>query len=383
MVKQISHKQLSEVIEQYYNTKDREGRKNALIVYGSFGLGKSAVIRQKAKAIAESKDKEFREWNRQKNKGRAEIFDNPEKFFVLMDIRLSEYDSSDIKGLPDFKDGRDSIEFKPPYWATFLELENSDGILLFDEINLATPLVISSVYKIIYDRVINGGKINDDWLIIGCGNLDTDRAYTTELVPPVRDRGGEVELLNPSVDDWTEWAVENGICKEIIGFVNFKPSTLHRVDFSDNQKYTTERGWERTNTLIQNIIGDYKKLGLIVGTAISEGISKEFVAFCKLKDVVDLDKVVANPKLFASITDIGVRYFVTTSIAEQYKEKKLNFDKVADISYELDLINSKEFVTLLWRMCRKYDTKRFDKDFIGSKNPIHQELGSRYGQYLL
>ena len=72
-------------------------------------LGKSAVIRQKAKAIAESKGKEFREWNRQKNKGRAEIFDNPEKFFVLMDIRLSEYDSSDIKGLPDFKDGRDMM----------------------------------------------------------------------------------------------------------------------------------------------------------------------------------------------------------------------------------------------------------------------------------
>ena len=126
---------------------------------------------------------------------KQKVYEYCEKYFVLIDIRLSEFDSSDVKGLPDFRQDKESIEWKVPFWAKLLEKENSDGILFLDEFNLGTPLVMSSFYKVLYDRVVNDSKISDNFLIIGAGNREQDRAYTHSIPSPLRDRGGEVELI--------------------------------------------------------------------------------------------------------------------------------------------------------------------------------------------
>ena len=373
MVKKVTHKELAELLKVYYE------KKTSLLIYGSFGLGKSVTVRETAKKIAKERGREFIEWNSLTREEKQKVAEYPEKYFCLMDIRLSEYDSSDIKGLPDFKDG-ESIVWKSPFFAKVLEKENSDGILFFDEINLATPLVISSVYKIIYDRVINESKINSNWLILGCGNLSKDRAYTHELAPPVRDRGGEVELISPSADDWTDWAVANKIDSKIIGFINFKPSNLHKVDFEDEQKFTTERGWERLNNLIKGI-SDLKTLELVSSSAISEGVAKEFVAFCKIQDKVKLEEIIKNPEKLEAIKEISIKYFVITALAEKYKDDKVKFNKVIKISEVLDKMKNAEFVALLWRLCYRYDSSKFRKEFTGSE--INKELAERYSKYLI
>ena len=212
-MKKCNHQQLGQLVKLYYKQQDVITKKKLpMIIYGTFGVGKSTIIRDKAIEIAEDRKREFIEWNKISRIKKDEVFKNPKKYFMLVDIRLSEFDSSDVKGLPDFtssnvmgekvgdKNIDDSIEWKIPLWAKFLSMPESDGILFFDEINLATPLVISSTYKIIHDRVIGESAINDNWLILSAGNKDEDRAYTHELASPVRDRAGEVELTEPSAD---------------------------------------------------------------------------------------------------------------------------------------------------------------------------------------
>lgn len=379
MVKKVTHKQLRTLIKAYYKQAMADGRKIPITVYGTFGVGKSAVIRDTALEIAEKKGKKFVEWNRITREEKDKLYKNPKESFILIDIRLSEFDSSDVKGLPDFKKDSESIEWKIPFWAKILENPESDGILFFDEINLATPLVISSVYKIIYDRIINESKINDNWLIIGAGNKDEDRAYTHDLASPVRDRTGEVELVQPSIDDWTEWAIDNGIDSRIIGFLNWKHVNLHKVDFEDGQKFTTERGWARVHTLIKGVT-EFATLDLITGTAIGEGIAKEFVAFCKIKDTVSLEEIMRNPEAMKKITETDIKYFITTALADQYKENKLDFKILIQISEVLDAMKNAEFVALLWRLCVKYDKNKFGKDFLtkGLNSPII----SKYRKYL-
>ncbi len=296
-----------------------------------------------------------------------------------------------MKGLPDFTSSNvmsekgsgtheDTIEWKIPLWAKYLSMPKSDGILFFDEINLATPLVISSTYKIIHDRVIGESAINDNWLILSAGNKDEDRAYTHELASPVRDRAGEVELTEPSAESWTDWAVENGIDSRIIGFINWKPSNLHLVNFDDGQKFTTERGWARLNTLI-NGIDDYSGLDLVSGTAIGEGIAREFVAFCKIKEAVKLEEIIKNPEILRTITEISIRYFVITALAEKYKDKKIDFGQVLKVSEVLDDMKCAEFVSLLWRLCVKYNPNRFRKDF--TTKELNHPLRKKYHQYLV
>lgn len=381
-MEKISHKQLGELLDTYCNIKPPE----ALFVWGTFGIGKSRTIRDKALEFSKVKGKKFAEWAKTTRKEKQDIFDNPGKYYVLIDIRLSEFDSSDIKGLPIFKDDKLSIEFKVPYWALLMENSESDGILLFDEVNLAPPLVVSSCYKIIYDRVINENKINDNWFIIGCGNLSGDRAYTHEMAPPLRDRAGEVELI-ADIEEWMNWATkeEIGIRPEIIGFLNWKSSCLRHVDFEDEQKFTTPRGWERVNRLIKKQVFDkktYDKIKMIVSSAIGEGISTEFIAYCKIQELINLEELIKNPaNLGAELKDRGidVRYFVTTAVADKYKDKKVDFKKVVEISKEFDTLGDVELVAYLWNLCSKF-SKKFKDDFV--KN-VDNELCQKYSRYLM
>jgi hypothetical protein len=379
MVEKITHEDLGTLLKVYYE------KKLPLFIWGTFGIGKSDVVKQVAKDVATTKVREFINWNKVNSEMKAEVLANPEKYFVLQDIRLSEYDSSDIKGLPDFTNGKRSIEFRVPTWALLLENPKSDGILFFDEINLATPLVVSSCYKIIYDRIVNDTKINDNWLILGCGNKASDNAFTHDVSPPLRDRGGEVELTF-NTEHWINWAIlpENNMCSEIIGYLSFKSGDLYKFNPEDEQKFTTPRGWARVNTLLKDIVStkNYDLMRMIVCSAIGEGIGSEFVSYCKIKEQINLPELIKNPKKIADIADkdINIKFFVSTAVAEQYKDKKITFDKVLEVSKVLDSIKNAELVAYLWKLCSGYNAKKFKDDFV---KKVDTAFAEKYGKYII
>jgi hypothetical protein len=378
MVLRITHSALDEILEIYYNTKE------PLFIWGTFGIGKSYKVKAKSIELAAKKGKQFVEWVKTTREEKQAIFNNPEKYFVLNDVRLSEFDVSDIKGLPIFNDNKRSIEFKSPLWALLMENPNSDGILLFDEVNLAPPIVVSSCYKIIYDRVINESKINNNWLIIGCGNKSDDRAHTHEVSPPLRDRGGEVELVLDN-KEWESWAIQNGMRHEIIGFNAWKSSNLRHVDFEDEQKFTTPRGWERVNRLLKDIEitkKNYDKLKMVTGSAIGEGIAIEFIAYCKIKELVDLEGLIKDPsRIGKELKDQGVdvKYFVTTATADKYRDKKIDFKRVVEVSKEFDTLGDIELVAYMWNLCSKY-SKKFVDDFVKA---VDTPLCQKYSKFIL
>ena len=267
MTQKVTHKQLKFLLKQYYRTK------LPMFVWGTFGIGKSQTIRDTAIEISEEKKRKFVEWNKTTEEEKKDILENPEKYFVFIDIRLSEFDSSDIKGLPVFADDKKTIEWKIPTWAKLTSLENSDGILFFDEINLAPTLVQGSCYKIIYDRIINEEKLNKEWFVLGAGNLDSDNAFTHTLPSPLKDRGGEVELSPPHTKDWImDYAIPNKFDSRIVGYLSWKESSLRKVDSNDGQKFTTERGWDRLNSLTKDT--PLSDMDMIVKSAIGEGMEQ-------------------------------------------------------------------------------------------------------------
>ena len=215
---------------------------------------------------------------------------------------------------------------------------------------------------------------------MGAGNNADDRAHTHEVAPPLRDRAGEVELNMPSIEIWTEWASKQGIESRIIGYLNFKSSSLHKVDFEDNQKFTTGRGWERVSTLIQGI-DNLNQLDLYTSSAIGEGVAKEFVAFCKIKNTIDMEKLFKNPEEIRNIgDDIGIKFFVATAVADRYKDKKIDFAKLQDMSREFDkLVGGPEIVAYMWKLSSGM-SKRFKKDFIAG---VDEDLEQKYAKWIL
>lgn len=373
MTNKVNHSELKQIIKEFYK------KKLALFIWGSYGLGKSRVLLDSAKEITEIRARKFVEWNKVSREKKQEIYEYPEKYFCYIDLRLSEFDAGDFK-LPKFTDNSEMIDWKIPMWANLMCKENSDGILAFEEINLATPLVMSSSYKIIYDRFISEYAINNNWFIVGCGNLETDKAFVHPLPNPLKDRAGECFLQVPDIDSWTsDFAIPNGIDSRIIGFLNFKPSSLHIVDDRDAQKDCTPRGYERLSTLIKDV-KDWKTIGLLSNCAIGKGTAGAFVSFCKISEKLKLEEVIKNPQKIKDIKEIDVKYFLVSALAERYSNKKVKFEKIMEASKVLDGIeNGAPFVALLWRLCSSY-TKNFKKDFLKCKEGKFVE---RYGKLII
>lgn len=381
-MKNINHEELNKLIKVYYSSADSKNKKIPLIVYGKYGVGKSAVIYETARQLANEKNKDFVDWNRITQQEKEVLIKNPENKFVFVDIRLAEMDIGDFK-LPDFKKDEDYFIFKSTNWAKLLTNPKSDGILFFDELTLATPVILSSVYKIIYDRVFNEDKISDEWFIMGAGNTSEDNAYTHDLPSPIRDRGGEVMLTPSSLRNWVDnYALKHNISSKIITFLEWKPSYLHKVEENEEQKSTTERGWERLNTLLQNA-KTQDEFELISGSAINEGIAREFSAFLKLQKSVDLNAIVRNPEKIVELKkDIGLLYFFVSAVSERYwdkKEKEITFNKIMDFSEVLDKNDCVDFVVLLWKMCAK--ERKFYSDYLACKE-MNRALKDKYFRYL-
>lgn len=85
-----------------------------LFIHGSPGIGKSYIVSDIA----------------QKNK------------LELVDVRLSQMDPVDLRGVPSIKD--DQTVWMPPVF--FPKDPDSEGILFLDELNAAPPSVQAAIY---------------------------------------------------------------------------------------------------------------------------------------------------------------------------------------------------------------------------------------------
>jgi hypothetical protein len=147
---EVNHKELALCMDRCYETN------TSIDVKGATGVGKSFVVRDVAINKASEKKKKFIEWNEISIEEKREFITNKEKVkesFFFVDIRLSQIDSSDLKGLPNFNK-YDVVEWQPNLIWKILSYPEADGIVFFDELNLSCPSVMASCYQIINDHQI-------------------------------------------------------------------------------------------------------------------------------------------------------------------------------------------------------------------------------------
>jgi MoxR-like ATPase len=100
----------------------------------------------------------------------------------LRDIRALLLDPVDLRGLSNVVEGRSK-------WAIpeFLPADGV-GILFLDELNAAPAMVQAAFYQLVLDRRLGEYTLPDGWIIIAAGNRDADRAHTTRMPTPLRNR---------------------------------------------------------------------------------------------------------------------------------------------------------------------------------------------------
>ena len=309
----------------------------SLMVYGAPGIGKSDIVRQVAQELAGEQDRKYREWALMSTEEKQYAVAHPAEYFILSDERISGMDITDLRGLPDFTDNKDWLITKPYMWIGYYTQPDAAGIIFFDEINLAAPVVAGQAYEIILNRTVSDRKISEKVNIVAAGNRSSDKAGVYELSLPLRDRFCELEL-EPSITDWNKWASYSDVNPKLISFINFRTQFFYNLDKCGEDKGSTPRGIARASKLISglsDITTAYAKK--LVAISVGESFATEFCQYLRVYSDLNWDDILYHPNsVLKSNRSIDFIMAVACEISGQImnaddKRKKVwlnNLDKV-------------------------------------------------------
>ena len=202
-------------------------KKRPIFLWGPPGIGKSEIVSQ--------------------------ITDNLPNSH-LIDVRLSLWDPTDIKGIPFFDSNSGTMQWAPPAELPSEEFASQyDNIVLFlDEMNSAAPSVQAAAYQLVLNRKVGTYKLPDNVLIVAAGNREADKGVTYRMPAPLANRFIHLELA-VSFDDWFSWAVDNKIHQDVVGFLQFSKKDLYDFDpKSPSRSFATPRSTTNVSELIED-----------------------------------------------------------------------------------------------------------------------------------
>ena len=254
-----------------------------------------------------------------------------------VDIRLSIFDPSDLKGLPvpDVAAGfvrwlRDQLLPTDP---------DAKVLIILDELNSADKMVMGMAYQLVLDRKLGDYELPKGCRIVAAGNRVADRGVVNQIPAPLRNRFVQVELV-PSVDDWASWATKNDVAPEVIAFQRWKQDQLHEFE-PEMTAFPTPRAIVMASDALKTNPPVDLEMPLLEGCC-GRGWALEFTGFLRTwRQLPDLDNVIANPETADVPTEPSTLYAVAGALA--HKANHSNFSAICKYARRMGY----EFATLL------------------------------------
>ena len=164
-IPQITLKEAENAIKLFIEVK------RPVFLWGPVGVGKSDLIKKIAK---------------EQKRG-------------VIDIRLSQMDSTDLRGIPYFHTTNQNMEWAPP--SMFPIDSNDNSIIFFDELNCAQPSIQAVAYQLILDRRVGNYILPDNVSVVAAGNRESDRGVTFRMPSPLLNRFVHLEI-KPDLKCW-------------------------------------------------------------------------------------------------------------------------------------------------------------------------------------
>jgi hypothetical protein len=275
--------QLQAVLDREFLSAS-EGHHTPVMLWGPPGVGKSQIIAQVAARHA----------------------------VRMIDIRLSQMEPSDLRGIPFRVDDR--VEWAVPSMLPDVKRHGPEGVLFLDEITSAPPSVSAAAYQLILDRRLGAYEVPAGWAIFAAGNRQGDRGVTYTMPAPLANRFSHFEV-EANLDDWVSWAYGNGIDERLIGFLRFRPERLFDFDPAHNPvAFPSPRSWEFAHRALQKF-GDSP--GLLLPTlqaCVGPAAGLELNAFVENLDrMPDLDAILRGEPVDVP-REVDLQYAVASAL---------------------------------------------------------------------
>jgi len=244
----------------------------------------------------------------------------------VIDIRLSQMEPSDLRGIPFRVDDR--VEWAIP--AILPGNDSPSGILFLDEITSAPPAVSAAAYQLILDRRLGEYQVPDHWAIFAAGNRQGDRGVTYSMPAPLANRFSHFEV-ETHLDDWVAWAYQNGIDERLIAFLRFRPELLFDFDPAHNPvAFPSPRSWEFAHRGLKKFEDHPELLQGTLQACVGPAAGIELTAFVNsLDQMPDLDAIV-NGDPVPVPREIDLQYAVAAALVGKAIRSK-DSDNAADV----------------------------------------------------
>ena len=241
----------------------------------------------------------------------------------VIDVRLSLWEPTDIKGIPYFDSNSNTMVWAPPSELPSKEFasQHKQIILFMDEMNSAAPSVQAAAYQLVLNRKVGTYELPDNVVMVAAGNRETDKGVTYRMPAPLANRFVHLEMT-VDWDDYFEWAAENKIHKDVVGFLTFSKKDLYDFDpKSSSRAFATPRSWSFVSELLHDDDTSVDTLTDLVSGSVGEGLAVKFMAHRKVASKMPNPADILSGKVSKMESkEISAMYSLTVSLCYELKD---------------------------------------------------------------
>jgi hypothetical protein len=227
-------------------------------------------------------------------------------------------------------------------------------ILMLDELGKASRPVMNMLLPTILEHRVGDVQYRTGSIILATTNFDTD-GVGDNIPAHAYNRMTVVNLANPTVDQWLEWASDNNIAPEVMAFAKQYPQVFEcYADLDKDDKnpyifnpltgnvkaYCSPRSLEKASNLIKmrHVLGD-ALLPALAGT-VGEAAARDMDALINLADQLPLFETIVRDPLNAKIpSSAGALFILSFMLAGRVDAKTIEpvmqyADRMSSASFE-------------------------------------------------
>lgn len=272
------------------------GSENTIILRGQPGIGKSWILKDLAKALPD---------------------------YVPAYIDCADLSLGDI-AMPVIDRERMVTNFAPNARFHIYPGQTRPVLLMLDEVTKpATDEILNMLLPLMLERRLGDVPLPPGSIVFGTGNLDTD-GVGDRFPAHAYNRVTELDVRNPTADEFIIWAAANGIVPEVMAFAREHPQYFLRYDdpsSKDNpgifdplrgntRAFVSGRSLHKASNIIakREVLGDSVR-ALLAGT-IGESAAAQMEAYTVMMDSMPrISAIEADPQK-AKLPDTVGAYFL-------------------------------------------------------------------------
>jgi hypothetical protein len=307
----------------------------------------------------------------------------------MIDLRLGQMEPTDIRGIPFYNKDSGKMDWAEPVDLPTEELSSEYPVvvLFLDELNSAAPSVQAAAYQLILNRRVGKYVLPKNVVLVAAGNRESDKGVTYRMPTPLANRFVHQEM-RVDFPSWQEWAVNNGIHKDVVGYLSFAKQDLYDFDpKSASRSFATPRSWTFVSQFLEEEDSDEDTLMNLIAGTVGEGLAVKFMSHRKIAGRMPKpEDILAGKVKDLDVKEVSAMYSLVIGMCYELKgaiERKVADKQFHEMADNFFAYMMKNFETELVVMGARIALTTYNLPFQPTKLKNFDEFHQRYGKYIL